>query len=178
MPPHSATRLVVVGQGYVGLPLAMRAVEAGFDVVGFDLDEARIKRLAAGESFVEDVADTRLQEALRSGRYHPTSEPGRCAGFDVAVIDVPTPLHDGNPNLAHVEAAAAMLAQHLRPGATVILESPPRTPAPPRNWWPPSWKTARGWARGPTSTWATAPSASTPGTPPGAWPTPRRSSRA
>jgi len=121
--PRTATRLVVVGQGYVGLPLAVRAVEAGFDVVGFDLDEARIKGLTAGESFVEDVPDAVLQEALRSGRYLPTNEPGRCAGFDVAVIDVPTPLREGNPNLAHVEAAAAMLAQHLRPGATVILES-------------------------------------------------------
>ena len=122
-PPTGATRVVVVGQGYVGLPLAVRAVEAGFDVVGFDVDQDRIKRLAAGVSFVEDVTDAALHQALRSGRYEPTDDPERCAGFDVAVIDVPTPLRDGNPHLGHVEAAATMLARHLQPGATVILES-------------------------------------------------------
>ena len=52
-------KVVVVGQGYVGLPLAMRAVEVGFDVVGFDVDDDRVKRLAAGESYVEDVSGRR-----------------------------------------------------------------------------------------------------------------------
>jgi len=116
-------RLVVVGQGYVGLPVAMRAVEVGFDVVGFDLDAARVKRLGAGDSFVEDVADETLSRALATGRYEPTDDPERMVGFDVAVIDVPTPLTDGVPNLSHVQDSAAMLARSLRIGATVILES-------------------------------------------------------
>lgn len=116
-------RLVVVGQGYVGLPVAMRAVEVGFDVVGFDVDRHRVKRLCAGQSFVEDVSDEVLAAALASGRYEPTNDPSRLGGFDVAVIDVPTPLTDGAPNLAHVRDAAAMLATYLRVGATVILES-------------------------------------------------------
>jgi UDP-N-acetyl-D-glucosamine dehydrogenase len=116
-------RLVVVGQGYTGLPVAMRAVEAGFDVVGFDTDEGRIKRLAAGESHVEDVANALVAKALATGRYEPTDDPGRTQGFDVAVIDVPTPLTEGAPNLSHVVDSARMLAESLRPGATVILES-------------------------------------------------------
>ena len=116
-------KVVVVGQGYVGLALAMRAVEVGFDVVGFDQDEDRVKRLAAGDSYVEDVSDAVLGAALASGRFAPTSDPDHCAGFDVAVIDVPTPLADGNPNLSHVEEAARILARHLRRGATVVLES-------------------------------------------------------
>jgi UDP-N-acetyl-D-glucosamine dehydrogenase len=118
-----AEKVVVVGQGYVGLALAMRAVEVGFDVVGFDQDEDRVKRLAAGDSYVEDVSDAVLSAALASGRFAPTSDPDHCAGFDVAVIDVPTPLADGNPNLSHVEEAARILARHLRRGATVVLES-------------------------------------------------------
>jgi UDP-N-acetyl-D-glucosamine dehydrogenase len=116
-------RVVVVGQGYVGLALAMRAVEVGFDVVGFDQDEGRVKRLSSGDSYVEDVSDAALSAALATGRYEPTDDAERCVGFDVAVVDVPTPLADGNPNLAHVEEAARILARHLRPGATVVLES-------------------------------------------------------
>ncbi len=82
----SATqRLVVVGQGYVGLPLAMRAVAAGYDVTGLEASIDRVKRLAAGESFVEDVSSAELQAALDSGRYRVTDSPAACDGFDVAV---------------------------------------------------------------------------------------------
>ena len=107
----------------MGLPLALRAVEVGYDVVGFDLDVNRVKRLADGDSYVEDISDGRLAAALATGRYLPTVDPEHMAGFDVAVIDVPTPLEEGVPNLAHVEEAAATLGRHLRPGATVVLES-------------------------------------------------------
>ena len=116
-------KLVVVGQGYVGLPLALLAVEVGYDVVGFDLDVNRIKRLADGDSYVEDISDERLAAALSTGRFLPTDDSGHMAGFDLAVIDVPTPLEEGNPNLTYVEEASATLATHLRQGATVILES-------------------------------------------------------
>lgn len=116
-------RLIVVGQGYAGLPVAIRAVEAGFDVVGFDIDVVKIKRLAAGESHVEDVSSDEVARALATGRYEPTDDPTRARGFDVAVIDVPTPLTDGVPNLSHVTDSATMLAASLRVGATVILES-------------------------------------------------------
>ena len=98
--------LIVVGQGYVGLPVAMRAGEAGFDVVGFDVDVDRVKRLAAGDSHVEDISDERLAAALETGRYRPSTDTADCAGFDVAVISVPTPLRDGAPDLSYIEAAA------------------------------------------------------------------------
>jgi UDP-N-acetyl-D-glucosamine dehydrogenase len=121
--PATPTKLVVVGQGYVGLPLAVRAVEQGFDVIGLDVDASKIKSLEAGESTVEDVGDDRLQAAIATGRYLPTSSAEHCAAFDVAVISVPTPLRDGNPDLSYIEQAAGALAPHLRKGATVVLES-------------------------------------------------------
>ena len=62
---------LIVGQGYVGLPLAMRAVQAGYDVIGYDVDEHRSKALAAGSSFVEDITDADVAAALATGRYRP-----------------------------------------------------------------------------------------------------------
>lgn len=121
--PAGPSKLVVIGQGYVGLPLALAAVEAGMDVVGFDVDRDKTKRLAAGSSPIEDIPDARLTQALATGRYEATDDPARLAGFDVAVIDVPTPLRDGVPHLEHVEHASALVARHLSDGATVILES-------------------------------------------------------
>ncbi len=116
-------RVVIVGQGYVGLPVAMRAVEVGHDVVGFDVDEERIKALSVGESYVDDVSNERVAAAIASGRYKPTAVAEQCADFDIAVISVPTPLAEGVPDLRHIEQAAAMLAPLVRKGACVVLES-------------------------------------------------------
>ncbi|MFI6287226.1 nucleotide sugar dehydrogenase [Streptomyces sp. NPDC051018] len=122
---HGAQRLrvVVVGQGYVGLPLAVRAAEVGHQVVGFDVDAQRVKRLMLGESYVEDISDARLAPLLATGAYRPTADPSECEGFDIAVVAVPTPLRDGAPDLSHVEDSALLLGHHLARGATVVLES-------------------------------------------------------
>jgi len=118
-----ARKTVVMGQGYVGLPLAVRAAEVGYDVIGIDVDGSRVKRLRAGESFVEDVPSARLRAVLDSGRYRASADPDDAAGFDVCVIAVPTPLSDGVPDLSHIEQAGRTVARHVRPGCTVILES-------------------------------------------------------
>ncbi|MFD5146739.1 nucleotide sugar dehydrogenase [Streptomyces sp. NPDC058401] len=116
-------RVVVVGQGYVGLPLAIRAAEVGHQVVGYDVDTRRVKSLAAGESYVEDVSSARLAKALELGTYQASDQARDCGGFDVAVVTVPTPLQDGAPDLRYIEESAHTLARFLRPGATVVLES-------------------------------------------------------
>ncbi len=115
-------RVVVLGQGYVGLVVAMRASEAGFDVVGFEVDDDRLASLQAGRSFVEDVPDEVLQAALDRG-YRPTADTAGLAGFDVAVISVPTPLADGAPDLSYIETAGRLVGDHLTPGSLVVLES-------------------------------------------------------
>ena len=116
-------KVAVIGQGYVGLPLAMRAVEVGHDVVGVEVDHARLKRLQTGDSYVEDIPSEQLQAALDTGRYKPSAEYKATAGFDVAVVTVPTPLRDDAPDLSYIESSARELARFVRPGATVILES-------------------------------------------------------
>ncbi len=116
-------KIAIVGQGYVGLPLAIRAVQAGHDVVGFDLDVRRVKALNAAESFTPDITSATLAEALATGRYSVSTDEHVIAGFEVAVITVPTPLKDGAPDLSYVESATAVVGTYLRPGATVILES-------------------------------------------------------
>ncbi len=119
----TAETAIVVGQGYVGLPLAMRAVEAGYDVIGYDLDEHRSKALAAGTSFVEDVTDADVAAALASGRYRAVATLDGIERFDIAVITVPTPLREGAPDLSFIDRAGEQLATLLTAGATVVLES-------------------------------------------------------
>src|ERR1039458_1443178 len=116
-------KVVVVGQGYVGLPLAMRAVAVGHDVVGYDTSNDRVTHLQSGKSFIEDVSDDEVASALNSDRYAATSSLGDCSDFDIAVITVPTPLREGAPDLSFIEDAARSLSQNLTEGATVILES-------------------------------------------------------
>jgi UDP-N-acetyl-D-glucosamine dehydrogenase len=116
-------KLAVIGQGYVGLPLAMAGVEAGYEVVGVDVDESRVEQLRRGQSYVDDVHSSRLGAAIRTGRFTATADYAATAGFSVAVITVPTPLRDRSPDLSFITAAAHSLARHLTRGSVVVLES-------------------------------------------------------
>ncbi len=120
---HEKTRVAVIGQGYVGLPVAVRAVEAGYDVVGFDLDKRKIDGLKEGVTHIDDITDNDVAAALATGRYLPTAAEADLHGFDFAVITVPTPLRDGAPDLSYIESSVRTVGAHLRTGATVILES-------------------------------------------------------
>lgn len=116
-------KVVIIGQGYVGLPISMAAVNVGFDVVGLDLDAERIARLTKGRSFVEDVSSSQVQGALESGRFLPTTDYDECDGFKVAVITVPTPLRETLPDLSFIESAARSLAPFVTRDCLVVLES-------------------------------------------------------
>lgn len=116
-------KAVVVGQGYVGLPVAMRAVEVGMTVVGLDVDAVRIAALRGGESYVDDISSEQLADAIGTGRYLASSDYDDAEGFDVAVITVPTPLREGLPDISYIESAGESLATRLTRGATVVLES-------------------------------------------------------
>ncbi|WP_409186926.1 nucleotide sugar dehydrogenase [Amycolatopsis sp. VS8301801F10] len=112
-----------MGLGYVGLPLAVVAAKAGFDVLGFDVDPRRVAELAAGRSPIEDVVDDEVVTMLATGSFSVTADPASLAGAEVVVIAVPTPLRDGEPDLRAVESAGRILSPHIRAGMTVVLES-------------------------------------------------------
>ena len=115
-------KVAVIGQGYVGLPLAMRASKVGYRVVGFEVARERVASLRAGRSHVGDVGDSQLKAALARG-YLPTEDENDLEAFDVAVISVPTPLTDGLPDLSFIESAATTVGRRLAEGACVVLES-------------------------------------------------------
>lgn len=117
------TRLVVIGQGYVGLPMALRAAEVGIDVVGLDTNMAVVEALNSGRSHIGDVSNHDLQRGL-AGHYEASAEPKCIALADVVVVCVPTPLtDDGGPDLGPIKAAAATIGEHIGPNTLVILES-------------------------------------------------------
>jgi nucleotide sugar dehydrogenase len=118
-----AARVAVIGQGYVGLPVAHAAVHAGHTVVGYDVDARKVGDLRQGRSPIDDVSDSDLAGLLDTGRYLPADDPGALTGCSTFVVTVPTPLRDGRPDLTAVLAAARDIGPHLRDGDLVVLES-------------------------------------------------------
>ena len=114
----------VIGQGYVGLPLALVFCEAGFPVVGFDLDSVKIAALSRGDSYIKHIGPERVAAAVASGRYSATSDFDRLRGCDAILICVPTPLGPHRePDNSYIHSTAREIARRLRPGQLVVLES-------------------------------------------------------
>ena len=119
----SKSRIAIVGQGYVGLPLAMAAAESFENIIGVDSSQSRIDQLLSGFSPVEDISDDTVAGFVKSGVYLPTSDYNQIADFDVAVITVPSPLKDGLPDLSFIEGASQNIGKLLSKNSLVILES-------------------------------------------------------
>ncbi len=116
--------VAVLGLGYVGLPLALAFAEGGFQVLGFDIDGRKVEALEAGRSPIGHLEARRVAAARAAGRLEATTDASRLAAADALLICVPTPLAPGRrPDLSAVEATAAQIADTLRPGQLVVLES-------------------------------------------------------
>jgi UDP-N-acetyl-D-glucosamine dehydrogenase len=121
---RAEARIVVIGLGYVGLPLALSLARAGFAVHGLDIDPRKIASLQEGSSYVDDVGGSELTELMRSGQFLPTADPAALGQADAVIICVPTPYtKTKQPDLTCIYQAAGMVVEHLRPGMLVILES-------------------------------------------------------
>jgi len=114
----------IIGQGYVGLPLSLAACTAGYSVVGIDSNSNKIQELQSGQSGIEDITNSSVARAIKSGRYRPTSDYKEVSKSRIILICVPTPLNDKNlPDLTAIENAASNVSKHLNKDALVILES-------------------------------------------------------
>ena len=116
--------LAIIGQGYVGLPLAMAAVDAGWTVIGIDNFAAKVAQINGGSSPVEDISDNQLQSAISNGTYKATTDLSAVAGASVITICVPTPLDDKRePDLSLLRNAALGIAPYVSNETLVVSES-------------------------------------------------------
>jgi UDP-N-acetyl-D-glucosamine dehydrogenase len=120
----SQKSLAIIGQGYVGLPLAMAAVESGWTVIGLDNSASRVENLNLGQSPVEDISNETLSNALKSGSYRASSNFEDISNADVVTICVPTPLDEKKePDLSALRGATNSVAPFLKNGALLVSES-------------------------------------------------------
>ena len=116
--------LAIIGQGYVGLPLAMAAVDAGWSVIGIEKSASRVDQLNSGSSPVEDISDSRLTAAITSKKYVASNNPADVSSASVITICVPTPLNQSRePDLELLESATKDVAPYLENGSLLVSES-------------------------------------------------------
>lgn len=116
--------IAIVGMGYVGLPMTRAMHDAGYRVIGFDIDLRKIESLLKGEAYLKHLGQELFDELARSERFDPTGDPGRLAEADAVILCVPTPLGEGHrPDLRFVEASTQLVADTLRQGQLVVLTS-------------------------------------------------------
>ena len=116
--------LAIIGQGYVGLPLAMAAVHAGWDVIGVDSFESKVAQINEGLSPIEDVSNTQLESAISSGAYRATTDFSEVSRASVITICVPTPLNEfREPDLALLRSAANSIGPFVSNETLVVSES-------------------------------------------------------
>jgi UDP-N-acetyl-D-glucosamine dehydrogenase len=116
--------VLIVGQGYVGLPLSVSCAQAGFDVIGIDLNKDKVSQLNKFQSIVEDISDADLKAVSESGKYKATSEYAIDPSTEIICICVPTPLGSNHqPDLDILRAATKDVGKGLKAGMLVIIES-------------------------------------------------------
>ncbi len=117
-------KVSVIGLGYVGLPLCLEFIDAGFDVYGLDINEAKVRDLNRASSYVTDISDEDLKKALATKRFHPTSDFSVLSEIDTISICVPTPLRKTKePDISFIVSATEQVRKYLHRGQLIVLES-------------------------------------------------------
>lgn len=121
---NKTAKLGVVGLGYVGLPLAVEKAKAGYNVIGFDVQDQKVDMVNEGNNYIGDVVDTELKDLVLSGRLRATTDFSFVKDVDTVCICVPTPLDIyKQPDLSYVENSTKSVAQYIHKGMLVVLES-------------------------------------------------------
>ncbi|MEW6236988.1 MAG: nucleotide sugar dehydrogenase [Candidatus Omnitrophota bacterium] len=114
----------VIGLGYVGLPIVIETVRSGFKTIGFDIDARKVEHLKQGRSYIHHIPSSLIQDLEKGGRFEATADYSRLPEADAIIICVPTPLNEyREPDLSAVDATAEAIAENLRPGQLIVLES-------------------------------------------------------
>ena len=114
----------IIGLGYVGLPLVQAFIKAGFSTIGYDVDPEKVAMLLSGRSYINHIEPQWIRECLDAEKFKPTADMRRLSEADVLLICVPTPLNESrDPDLQFIEATGRQIAESLRPGQLIVLES-------------------------------------------------------
>jgi UDP-N-acetyl-D-glucosamine dehydrogenase len=117
-------RVVVIGIGYVGLPLVVEFAKAGFHVTGYDKDSRKVDMLARGDSYIEDIPTETLKPLVKAGNLHASTDESVLAKADAVIVCVPTPLNKTkDPDISFIVSATEAIARHLHKNMVVVLES-------------------------------------------------------
>ena len=120
----SSKSVAIVGQGYVGLPLAYALTKVGYEVLGVDTHVTRVNQISRGESPIEDISNSQITEMLSSKRYRVTTSYEQLSEVEISVICVPTPVDaENNPDLSALKSASTAIARFAKPGSLIINES-------------------------------------------------------
>ncbi len=121
---NKSAKIAILGLGYVGLPLALEFVNKGFEVTGFDIDQKKIPILNSGKTYIKHISAERIQAAIKTKRFKATADPKSLDTCDAIIICVPTPLDDHKePDMTYIVNSAKIVADHLKPGQLIVLES-------------------------------------------------------
>ncbi len=122
---HAKTaRVGIIGMGYVGLPLARQFAHAGFETIGFDVDESKVRQLNAGRSYIKHIPGSQIKELINSGRFSASADMSRLRRTDAVLVCVPTPLDKmREPDMTYVVRTTETIAKYLHKGQLIVLES-------------------------------------------------------
>ncbi len=117
-------RIAIVGQGYVGLPLALQFARSGVSVLGLDIDVAKVEALNAGKSYIKHISDMAIAEQINAGRFVASTDLSRVKEVEAVIICVPTPLNKNRePDISYIVDTGKAIAPHLQKSSLVVLES-------------------------------------------------------
>jgi UDP-N-acetyl-D-glucosamine dehydrogenase len=117
-------KIAIVGQGYVGLPLALQFARSGVTVVGLDIDSAKVEAINAGRSYIKHIDGAAIGEMVKSGRFRASTDFSLIKQLEAVIICVPTPLNKNRePDISYIVETGKAIAPHLHKGVLVVLES-------------------------------------------------------